>query len=296
MNCPICAHTLAWSIPFVRDAEVDRLRHQFGDQAEYAWLLCRRCGNAYPSHQPGLRVLERIWRSNRDTSSDRAASEAAWRYRRKIAQRGAARSFRLFAGLASAQPGRFLDVACGLGYTVQTFGSHGWQAEGLDADPATSPFHRELGIKASIGAIEAVRFKQSFDIIHIAHAIYFVTEPMKFLRDVREHLNSGGVLCIVLADFFSVIDPVLPAYSHSFFPTASSMCYALALAGFETLFARHESGSIFIAARPAAGPLDLPAVFPRLTYWKFLTKRWRFAAFGKPYLAFRKLLKSLLRP
>ena len=47
--------------------------------------------------------------------------------------------------------------------------------------------------------------------------------------------------------------------------TAASMRYALAVAGFETVFSKRLSGSIFIAARPAALP-SLPAVSPALIW------------------------------
>ena len=94
---------------------------------------------------------------------------------------------------------------------------HGWDAEGIDADPSTEPFHRELGISSRIGQLEQLEIGKEYDVIHIAHAIYFVTNPMNFLRMVRERLAPEGLFCIVLADFMASVDPALPSYVHTFF-------------------------------------------------------------------------------
>jgi hypothetical protein len=80
---------------------------------------------------------------------------------------------------------------------------------------------------------------------------------------------------------------------HSFFPTAQSMRYALALAGFETVFCKRVSGSIFIAARPAKA-VALPAVWPAAILALYRSKALRYQFLGRPYLALRAIAKSLL--
>src|SRR5262245_54707905 len=201
MPCVICTEAGFWRISFAYDPDVARWRAETADDAEYEWRLCRRCGNAYPSHQPHLSVLQRIWNASRsDKCLTPDAKDVAWSYRRAISLAGANRSFRFFAPLASNRSGRFLDIACGLGETVRIFTMHGWNAEGIDTDPSTEKFHRELGIHSRIGQFEQLEIGQGYDIIHIAHAIYFITDPMNFLRMVRERLASEGLFCIVLAD------------------------------------------------------------------------------------------------
>ena len=212
-------------------------------------------------------------------------------YRRFISRSGAERSYRLFAPLTGTSAGRFLDIACGLGETVRTFADHGWDAEGIDADPSTEPFHRELGIRTRIGQLEDIEIGSNYDVIHIAHAIYFITDPMKFLRTVRERLTAGGLFCIVLADFMSTLDPALPSYAHSFFPTASSMRYALALAGFDTIFSHREKGSIFLAARPAAA-VEKPSVWPFGIWLLHRTKTLRYVLLGRPAIALVRAIKA----
>ena len=202
MTCPICGHETYWPVAYNRDTTVDSWRKEAGDLAPYDWRLCRGCSNAYPSKQPDLRVLARMWAVNR-TANDANTDAATVAYRRFISRSGAERSYRLFAPLTGTNVGRFLDIACGLGETVRIFADYGWDAEGIDADPSTEPFHRELGIRTRIGQLEDIEIGSNYDVIHVAHAIYFITDPMKFLRTVRERLATGGLFCIVLADFMS---------------------------------------------------------------------------------------------
>jgi SAM-dependent methyltransferase len=294
MNCPICDGLDNWPIPFATDPKIESWRREEGDDAAYDWRLCRSCANGYPSHQPHLRVLQRIWLEHKSTPGfSVTALEGAWARRYAAARTTAARSFRIFAPLVGSSKSRFLDVACGFGETVKTFAEHGWDTEGIDADSSIAHLHREMGIHVRHGQIEKIDLGAGYDIIHIAHAIYFITDPMRFVGEVRKRLARGGLFCIVLSDFFAHHDPSLPSYAHTFFPTAASMRYALALAGLETIICKRLSGSIYIAARPAAA-IKMPSVSPARTRFLFRTKPLRYALIGRPYLTLRRAAKYLL--
>jgi SAM-dependent methyltransferase len=294
MSCPICGNHEFWMIPAALDLQAEHLRSTPGEHSGNEWRLCRRCGNAYPLAPPDVHILQELWALNR-TDSGASVSEQTktWAYRRAIAKAGAERSYRLFAPLVANHFGCFLDIACGLGETVRTFAANGWDAEGVDADPSTEPFHRELGIRARIGQFETLDVGTGYDIIHIAHAIYFITDPMHFMRIVRERLSPRGFFCVVLADFLASADLSLPSYVHTFFPTGSSMRYALACAGFETVLCKRLSGSIFIAARHAtmAAP---PTISPSRIRFLYQTKALRYALVGRPYLLLRRIIKRLV--
>ncbi|HTI86985.1 MAG TPA: class I SAM-dependent methyltransferase [Alphaproteobacteria bacterium] len=291
MTCPICGDHAAWPIPFNR--ELGAASTHGPNDAGYGWRLCRRCGNGYPTWQPDLKSLSAFWAASRsDINVDSDEEKARWAYRRQISRTVAERSYRLFAPAARA-PGRFLDIACGHGETVREFAAHGWDAEGIDADPTMRALHAEIGIRSRIGQFESVDIDGRYDMIQIAHAIYFMTDPMAFLRRVKERLAPDGHFCVVLANYMAAVDPGLPSYAHSFFPTGASMEYALALAGFATMFRRRVGGSIFIAAKPAA-QVPAPRVHPTLIYAAHRTKGLRYALLGRPYLAARGLAKRAL--
>lgn len=295
MSCPICDGIDFWPTTYAPDPKIERWRHEEGDDAAYEWRLCRRCANAYPSHQPSLRVLQRIWLEHKTTLGLTVdEQERAWTGRRAGPRAIAARSFCIFAPLARSSGGRFLDIACGFGETVKKFADHGWHAEGIDADSSISRVHREMGIRVRHGQIEEMDVGAGYHIIHIAHAAYFITQPMRFLAEVRKHLAGDGLFCVVLSDFFAHHDPSLPSYAHTFFPSAASMRYALALAGFQTITCKRLSGSIYIAARPASAA-KMPFVSPVWTRFLLRSKPLRYILIGRPYLGLRRAAKCLLR-
>jgi len=199
----------------------------------------------------------------------------------------------LLAPLASRQ-GRFLDIACGLGETVRCFADNGWDAEGIDADPNMAPLHRDLGIRTSIGQFEVLQLQGRYDLIQIAHAIYFITYPTKFIESVRGHLSPDGHFCVVISNFMSSVEPSPPGYAHTFYPTAASMRYALAVAGFESVISRRMGGSTYIVARPVVSRPEVK-VHPRIILLGYRTKKVRYWFIGKPYLWFRAFAKKLYR-
>lgn len=294
MSCPICEGADYWPIPFEADPKIDRWRREEGDGTAYEWRLCRGCANAYPSHQPHLRVLQRIWLEHKTTPGLTAAElERAWALRRVGVRKLAARSFGIFAPLSTTGRSRFLDIACGFGETAKTFADHGWDSEGIDADSSVARVHRNMGIRVRYGQIEKMDVIEEYDIIHIAHAIYFITNPMRFMNEVRKRLATDGLFCVVFSDFFAHHDPSLPSYALTFFPSAASMRYALARAGFEIICCKRLSGSIYIAARPASAP-KAPFVSPAWRRFLFRTKTLRYALLGWPYLALRRAAKLFL--
>lgn len=291
-HCPICLSEWGEPIAFRREEKLDELRAECGDLEPYSWLFCKRCTNLYPSHQPDLRVLQRAWKSLR--VPEEAEDEISLRQRREVlGKTGAERSYKFFAPLVRDPAGRFLDIGCGFGQTVRKFADNGWDAEGIDIDPVTESYHRKLGIRTRIGPIEQFDLRSDYSLIQIAHAIYFVTDPMNFIRNIRAHLKPDGLFCIVLADLLANEDNNLPSYVHTFFPDGPSMRYALALAGFETVLMKRKHGSIFIAARPA-NHVALPHINPTraLAWWR--TKALRYNLIGRPHLALRRIAKTIL--
>jgi SAM-dependent methyltransferase len=291
-TCPLCEGRSFWPLPHHHNPEIE-VATLSAQGRSYQWFLCQTCGNGYPSFMPELSFLSALWEKNRDTSgADRAREEEIWSIRRRISRVGAERSFELLSPLHDGSPGRFLDIACGLGATVRKFADNGWDAYGVDADPAVKRFHDELGIQSRIGQIETVELDGKFDIVQVAHAIYFITEPMRFLRSLKEVLSEDGLLCVVLANFMANDDLNLPGYPHSFFPTAASMQYLLAQAGYRSVMRRSLSGSVYLAARVGSNPL--PPVNSRLIRLGYQTKQLRYALLGKPKLWLRSMVKLLL--
>lgn len=293
MRCPICKTTESWPIAGTLKRDIATCCAEAESGRPYSWLLCKKCGNGYPSEPPLPAVLDPYWQMNRHIEGGAAAGATVWQQRLAMSRVGAERSYKVFASLRRGSPGRFLDIACGLGETVALFRDHGWQAEGIDLDDNTKRFHTERGIVTRIGHLEDEPPGKLFDFIHIAHAIYFMREPMEFMHRVRAQLAEGGLFGVVISDFLATsAQGQIPSYVHTFFPCRESMCYALALAGFEPIFARRIGGSIYITGRPAKA--DPPKIDTGRIHRRYQTSKLRYAVFGRPYVAARQLVKRLL--
>ena len=293
MKCPICNFAKSWPLRWASDPVVRKWRADHGDARDYGWHLCRKCGNGYPSFQPSADLLSFFWnRDRQDAIATDLPKDDVWNVRRAAARRNAGRAYNLFTPLHAAAPGRFLDVACGLGETVKYFSDRGWNAKGIDVDPALKRFHDEIGIHSEIAHIETAKIDGKYDIIHISHAIYFITNPSDFLKRLGASLQPDGLLCIVLANFLASEDSGLPGFAHSFLPAAGPMRYALALAGYRTVLCRKKGGSIYIAAR--AADVRVPQGYPHLIRQGFQTKALRYALIGRPKLLLYRIAKRLL--
>jgi len=198
-----------------------------------------------------------------------------------------------FAPLHRGAPGRFLDIACGLGETVRKFRNSGWQAEGVDLDASTKRFHDKHGLQTRIGRFEDETVAGRYQMIHIAHAIYFITKPMAFLHRVRAQLADDGLFGVVISDFLAAHAQSERGYALTFYPCSESMRYALALAGLNPVLTRTIGGSIYIAARPGE-VTTMPRLNAKRIHWRYRTKALRFAILGRPYLAVRGLAKRVL--
>lgn len=285
--CPVCGNMLSWTISFFDHETQTVIRRGTG----YHWRLCQACGNGFPSPAPTLADLQQYWNRNRIDDAVAPVTEVVWQQRVDASKLWAQLSYDFVMPFVSSSPKRFLDVACGLGETVSLFHEHGWQAEGVDADPGTKVFHERLGIQSTIGQMENVGTESRFDLISIAHAIYFITEPRLFVNRVRDLLNDGGLFMVVISQLLSSLTPSRPAYVHTWYPTSYSLTYLLEREGFKILNCRRIKGSVVLVARKSM-PRQ-PNTYGYRAFCAHLSHEWRYKLIGKPLLAAASLKKRL---
>ncbi|MBK8267586.1 MAG: class I SAM-dependent methyltransferase [Planctomycetes bacterium] len=95
-------------------------------------------------------------------------------------------------------PKRLLDVGCALGHMCAIAKRRGWRVSGLDLSAeAVSQAVVRFGIDARAGRISQYRSTMPrFDAIMLGDVIEHVDDPAAFLKDVRNCLAPGGVVCI----------------------------------------------------------------------------------------------------
>lgn len=164
------------------------------------------------------------------------------RYRRHLPQSG-------------GSGGRLLDVGCGNGEFLSCAEALGWQAEGIDVDPAAVAAAQGAGCNARVATLGDGSLKpRSYQHVNLSHVIEHVHDPLETLRRCRELLAPGGRLWLQTPNVESRGHAVFGAAWRGLEPprhlalfSRSALADLLHRAGLEAVeFKRHPAVALFI--------------------------------------------------
>lgn len=118
------------------------------------------------------------------------------------------RSFESFGlrELVSLPKGSLMDVGCGSGQTLSLAKQLGWQAMGVEIDPAAVRAARTQYLNVLEGTYEKLDdYKQEFDCIVCFHVLEHVYNPQDMLIKLKEALKPGGTLLLSLPNATSAL-------------------------------------------------------------------------------------------
>ena len=176
-----------------------------------------------------------------------------------------------------AQTGaRLLEVGCGSGARLKLLRDLGWNAEGIEVDPAAVKRCIEQGLPVRPGFLHEQRFAGgTFAAVVMNHVIEHVIDPQSLLKEIRRVLVPRGVLVITTPNVGSwghrrfhnnwvALDP--PRHLHLFH--LQTLEQLARQAGFTVQVARttiRGAAWIFLASRgiQRCGKFSMTAVVPR---------------------------------
>jgi SAM-dependent methyltransferase len=102
-------------------------------------------------------------------------------------------------GLPRGDSRRCLEVGPGQGVELRQLSALGWDAVGLERDPAAASVAREAsGCQVQVGTLEDQTFTPgSFDLIYMNHVLEHLPDPQLALLKSRELLGDDGRLVLV---------------------------------------------------------------------------------------------------
>jgi 2-polyprenyl-3-methyl-5-hydroxy-6-metoxy-1,4-benzoquinol methylase len=104
------------------------------------------------------------------------------------------------AYLARLEPGRILDVGCGVGYLLSALDPR-WDKHGAEVSAFAARQASEHG-KIHLGPLEAAGYPASyFDVVVLYHVIEHMTDPVSALREAYRILKPGGHMIVGTPDF-----------------------------------------------------------------------------------------------
>ncbi len=94
--------------------------------------------------------------------------------------------------------GRLLDVGCGNGLAIGQLKDLGWDAEGVDSDPAAVAAASSRGLTVREGSLPQQHYADaSFDVVTMNHVLEHVPDPAGLLAECRRVLQPDGRLVVV---------------------------------------------------------------------------------------------------
>ena len=103
-------------------------------------------------------------------------------------------------------PGRILDVGCGLGNFLPIARKRGWEVYGIEISSWAAQFIKEkLGFEVFNGQLYEADFpSRFFDVVVMWHSLEHISEPAKVLQEARRILKDEGLLVIAVpnVDYF----------------------------------------------------------------------------------------------
>lgn len=199
--CPICnSEPTKWRTKRTNDGkfEIDRCR-----RCNYAFVnprpspaelraLYEKTGHGDVRHDPSEVILER----------ERAAPNSSLDARRILQ--------RIDARLPAHLPRTFLDVGCGYGFFSREAQTRGYQVTALEGATHERQIAAQLlGFEPRKAWFEEACFDEQFSVILLSQVLEHVHDVNAWIRKAHSLMNQGGVLCVALPSFDSIVRRIL---------------------------------------------------------------------------------------
>jgi 2-polyprenyl-3-methyl-5-hydroxy-6-metoxy-1,4-benzoquinol methylase len=172
---------------------------EIGVVGDWHIRACNRCSLVYVNPIPFFEPSREFSEMSLEFQYTRFQHSVA-----EAIQRHDERQFRWQAAMArrtqgrDASPGRFLDLGCGSGSTVHAARRLGWEAMGIDIDPALVEIgRRELQANLRCGTLPDPTLPAgSFDFVRLRDVIEHLPNPHAVLVEIGRLLAPGGVVLV----------------------------------------------------------------------------------------------------
>jgi SAM-dependent methyltransferase len=145
--------------------------------------------------RPNSDALDRYWQSSIDPDGHlrRPSEEREQRLQNCKPE---------LAFINALEPGRVLDVGCGVGYALSAL-REGWEKHGTEISGFAARRAAEHG-RIHLGTLESARYPAGhFDVIFFYHVIEHMDDPVAAVRECYRILRPGGHLLVGTPDFDS---------------------------------------------------------------------------------------------
>jgi SAM-dependent methyltransferase len=133
---------------------------------------------------------------------------------------------------------RFLEVGCGLGYSLEEARRRSWAAYGQEVSRFfAQQVENRLGLEIFVGLLEEASYADSyFDAVYVDSVLEHLPQPMKMLKEIHRILKPQGVAYITVTNEDALINKfwgwVFRILQIKRSPILSPLAYPVHLVGF----------------------------------------------------------------
>lgn len=184
-QCQLCGSQATEPLYETRD------RH-YGIRGAFSIVRCLQCGLVFLSRIPSAQELAKLYPADYYAYQDDTFGPEINRTEQRL---------RSLLGLPIhtiepdfAEPGRMLDIGCGVGAFLLETRNRGWDTRGVEINPDAAKLGCDRhGLDIFCGTIEDAKYEtSSFDYIRSNHSFEHISDPNSTLAEVRRLLKPTG--------------------------------------------------------------------------------------------------------
>jgi len=178
-NCPLCGQ--------------NNFKKIYQERGNLGIVQCRVCNLIYVN--PRLKNPEKVYWGD----ANRYFEEARLIFQGKAAHHRDPNYLRDLTRIKSYKGnGRFLDIGTNMGFFLRMALNRGWELYGVEPSPSLSEFARRyFNLNVKTAFLEESGFDEKyFDVICMTDVFEHITNPRKFLAEVRRILKDDGIVYI----------------------------------------------------------------------------------------------------
>ncbi|NQU61778.1 MAG: class I SAM-dependent methyltransferase, partial [Rhodospirillales bacterium] len=168
--------------------------------------------------------------------------------------------------LSLAKTGRLLDIGCGNGSLLRTFGAHypDWALSGTERNQQLSSEVAAIPGVEAVHGIEASEISGIFDMISMVHVLEHIAHPVGFLKTLGKNLSPSGRL-LIQVPIFTANPFDLTIADHCSHFTKTAISHLLSKSGFKVLRCEKDwvPKELTVIAAPEQAPATKAGPNPR---------------------------------
>lgn len=224
MLCPVCKNTENIALlPFqCKDYTVS--------QELFSIAHCPACSHRFTVNPPAEAEIGKYYHADAYISHSNTQKGLINRLYHIVRKYALRQKYQLILQDTAKQSGSILDIGCGIGAFPATMQAKGWQAKGLEPEPAARQQAKALfGLEVQPSEDLFSLAADSFDAVTMWHVLEHVHRLDDYLAQIHKILKTNGRFFVAVPNYIALDEQIykqywaaydVPRHLHHFCPTS----------------------------------------------------------------------------